>query len=176
MVGSGADVTQIARAIVLLRGHRVLLDAELALLYGTTTKRLNQQVKRNAGRFPADFVFRLSANETAALNRSQIATGSQRHRDPRFPPFAFTEHGAIMAATVINSDRAVEMSVFVVRAFISLRRALAAHAELGRKVDELERRVGAHDTELAQIIATIRELMSTPEPERRGMGFLADIR
>lgn len=106
-----APIEHITRAILLVRGHKVLLDAELAALYGVTTKRLNEQVKRNAERFPQDFMFRLSRAETEALNRSQIATGSQKHRDPRFPPYAFTEHGAIMAATVLNSARAVEMSL-----------------------------------------------------------------
>jgi hypothetical protein len=101
----------ITRAILLLRGRRAILDAELAELYGVTTKRLNEQVKRNAGRFPDDFLFRLSRAEIDALNRSHFATGSRKHRDPRFPPFAFTEHGAIMAATVLNSSRAVEMSL-----------------------------------------------------------------
>ena len=91
-------VEQINRSILILRGHRVLLDSELAALYGVTTKRLNEQVKRNAERFPDDFIFRLTRTETEALNRSQIATGSQKHRDPRFPPFAFTEHGAILSA------------------------------------------------------------------------------
>ena len=94
---------QIASAILVLRGQRVLLDAELAALYGVTTKRLNEQVKRNAARFPADFIFRLTKTETVALNRSQNATGSQKHRDPRFAPYAFTEHGAIMAATILSS-------------------------------------------------------------------------
>jgi hypothetical protein len=91
-------VEQIGRSILILRGHRVLLDSELAALYGVTTKRLNEQVKRNAERFPDDFIFRLTRTETEVLNRSQIATGSQKHRDPRFPPFAFTEHGAILSA------------------------------------------------------------------------------
>jgi hypothetical protein len=95
-----APVADIARAILVLHRQRVILDADLAALYGVTTKRLNEQVKRNAARFPEDFMFRLSAQETEALNRSHFATGSQKHRDPRFPPFAFTEHGAIMAATV----------------------------------------------------------------------------
>jgi hypothetical protein len=102
-----------------MRRQRVILDADLAVLYGVTTKRLNEQVKRNAARFPPDFLFRLTATETRALNRSQSATGSQKHRDPRFPPFAFTEHGAIMAATVLNSASAVEMSLYVVRAFFT---------------------------------------------------------
>jgi hypothetical protein len=109
---------QIASAILVLRGQRVLLDAELAALYGVTTKRLNEQVKRNASRFPSDFIFRLTPVETVALNRSQNATGSQKHRDPRFAPYAFTEHGAIMVATILSSPRAVEMSVYVVRAFL----------------------------------------------------------
>jgi transcriptional regulator with XRE-family HTH domain len=113
-------VEHITQTILLLRGQRVILDAEIAALYDVTTKRLDEQVKRNAERFPEDFMFRLSRTETEALNRSQIATGSQKHRNPRFPPFAFTEHGAIMAATILNSPRAVEMSVYVVRAFVQL--------------------------------------------------------
>jgi hypothetical protein len=100
-------VEQITHTILLLRGQRVILDAELAALYDVTTKRLNEQVNRNADRFPRDFMFRLSRPEVDALNRSQFATGSQKHRNPRFPPFAFTEHGAIMAATILNSSRAV---------------------------------------------------------------------
>src|SRR5216117_953228 len=115
------SIEDVSRAIVVLRGRKVLLDAELAALYGVMTKRLNEQVKRNAERFPEDFMFRLSRSETGALNRSHSATGSQRHRDPRFPPYAFTEYGAIMAATTLNSRRAVEMSLYVVRAFVRLR-------------------------------------------------------
>ncbi len=107
-------VDAIAGRIVTLRGQRIMLDSDLAALYGVPTKRLNEQVKRNAERFPADFMFRLNSEEIESLNRSQIATGSQKHRDPRFSPFAFTEHGAIMAATVLNSPRAVEVSIFVV--------------------------------------------------------------
>ena len=114
-----APVEDITRAILVLRGHRVILDADLAALYGVTTKRLD--VKRNGQRFPDDFMFRLNGTEVEVLNRSQFATGSQKHRDPRFPPFAFTEHGAIMAATILNSSRAVEMSLYVVRAFVRLR-------------------------------------------------------
>ena len=121
----------------MFRGRKVLLDAELAALYGVTTKRLNEQVKRNAERFPEDFMFRLSRTETDALNRSQFATGSQKHRDPRFPPYVFTEHGAIMAATTLNSPRAVEMSVYVVRAFVRLRELLATNRAFVRKLDEL---------------------------------------
>ena len=125
----------ISRAILVLRGHRVLLDAELAALYGVTTRRLNEQVKRNAERFPRDFMFRLTGSEVEALNRSHFATGSQKHRDPRLPPFAFTEHGAIMAATILNSPRAVEMSVYVVRAFVKLRELLTSTKELARRLE-----------------------------------------
>jgi hypothetical protein len=116
----------------MLRGQRAILDAELATLYGVATKVLNQAVKRNAERFPEDFMFRLTRTETEALNRSQFVTGSQKHRDPRFPPFAFTEHGAIIAATVLSSPRAVEMSVYVVRAFVQVRELLIQFEELFR--------------------------------------------
>lgn len=111
-------VERITHAILIVRGQRVLIDTELASLYGVTTKALNQAAKRNTERFPEDFMFRLTRTEAAVLNRSQTVTGSQKHRDPRFLPFAFTEHGAIMAATILNSPRAVEMSLYVVRAFV----------------------------------------------------------
>ena len=145
----GMPVEQIIQTIAILRGHRVLLDAELAALYGVTTKALNQAVKRNSARFPEDFIFRLSAQETEALNRSQIVTGSQKHRDPRFPPYAFTEHGAIMAASILNSPRAIEMSVYVVRAFVQLRELLASNTALARKLDELECKYKHHDVAIA---------------------------
>jgi hypothetical protein len=152
-----------------------MLDADLAELYGVPTKRLNEQVKRNAERFPEDFMFHLTGEEVATLNRSQIETGSQKHRDPRFPPFAFTEHGAIMAASVLNSPRAVEMSVYVVRAFVRLREVLAGNKELATKFIELERRLNGHDQAIADILNAIRQLMSPPEHEKRGIGFTANI-
>jgi ORF6N domain len=171
---------QIASAILVLRGHRVLLDAEFAALYGVTTKRLNEQVKRNAARFPADFIFRLTPTEAAALNRSQNATGSQKHRDPRFTPCAFTEHGAIMTATILSSPRAVEMSVYVVRAFVQLREMLASNRELARRFAQLETRLDKkltiHDEAIAAILAAIRQLMHPPVPKRRPIGFTADLR
>lgn len=172
---SPVAVDQIGHSILILRGQRVLLDAELAALYGVTTKRLNEQVKRNAKRFPGDFIFRLTRTETEALNRSQIATGSQKHRDPRFPPFAFTEHGAIMAATILNSPRAVEMSVYVVRAFVRLRELLASNTALARKLNELEGKLKNHDEAIAAILSAIRELMHPPASKRRGIGFTANI-
>jgi len=168
-------VEHITRTILLLRGQRVILDAELAALYDVTTKALNQAVKRNAERFPEDFLFQHSRDETEALNRSPSVTGSQTHRNPRFPPFAFTEHGAIMAATILNSPRAVEMSVYVVRAFVQLRELLASNAELARRLDELEGKLEHHDEAITAILSAIRELMNPPAPKRRGIGFTADL-
>jgi hypothetical protein len=166
-----------------VRGEKVILDVDLARIYGVTTKRLNEQVKRNARRFPADFAFRLSKAELEQLvgqrarseqsgNRSQFATGPQKHRDPRFLPYAFTEHGALMAANVLNSPQAVEMSVVVVRAFVRMRHMLAAHKELTGKLSELERKIGTHDEQIELIFKAIRELMAPPTPKRRRIGFL----
>lgn len=170
-----APAADIVRLITILRGQRVILDAELAALYGVTTKALNQAVKRNGGRFPEDFMFRLTRSDTEALNRSQFVTGSQKHRDPRFPPFAFTEHGAVMAATILNSPRAVEMSIYVVRAFVRLRELLASNSVLARKLDELERKYKHHDEAIASILAAIRALTNPATAKRGGIGFTADI-
>jgi len=168
-------VEEIGRTILILRRQRVILDTDLAALYGVPTKALNQAVKRNAERFPEDFMFRLSRTEVEALNRSQIVTGSQKHRDPRFAPFAFTEHGAIMAATILNSPRAVEMSLYVVRAFVRLRELLATNTALARKLDELERKYQHHDEAITAILSAIRELTNPPQLKRRGIGFTADL-
>ena len=166
-------VERIEAKILLVRGQKVMLDSDLAVLYGVTTKRLNEQVKRNSARFPEDFVFRLTSAELEGLNRSQIATGSQRHRDPRFAPYAFTEHGAIQAANVLNSERAVEMGVHVVRAFVRLRAMIAANKELAKKLEELERRLDTHDQAITEIMHAIRQLMAPPEPKKRPIGFVA---
>ena len=166
-------IEHIGSRILVIRGHKVMLDADLAELYGVPTKRLNEQVKRNQDRFPEDFMFRLTGVEVEVLNRSQIATGSQKHRDPRFPPFAFTEHGAIQAANVLNSPRAVEMGVYVVRAFVQLRELLATNKELAAKLNELERKLSTHDQAIAGLINTIRQLMAPPpEPKKRPIGFV----
>jgi hypothetical protein len=170
-----APVEEISRTILVLRRQRIILDADLAALYGVTTKRLNEQVKRNAERFPDDFMFRLTRAETEALNRSHFATGSQKHRDPRFPPYGFTEHGAIMAATILNSPRAVEMSLYVVRAFVRLREVLASNTALARKLEELERKYQHHDEAITAILSAIRELTNPPAPKRRNIGFTADL-
>lgn len=165
-------VERIEDRILLVRGHKVLLDADLAALYGVTTKRLNEQVKRNRARFPDDFVFRLNSAETKKLDRSQIATGSLKHRDPRFAPYAFTEHGTIMAAMVLNSPRATEVSVYVVRAFVHLRDFLASHKDLARRLEAHERKLASHDQAIAGLIETIRTLMAPAEAKRRPIGFV----
>jgi hypothetical protein len=167
-------IEQIEGRIYTLRGKRVMLDSDLAALYGVTTKRLNEQVGRNAERFPEDFAFMATNQEVEAL-RSQIATSNDPPRGRggrRYQPRVFTEHGAIMAAAVLNSPRAVEVSVFVVRAFVKLRELAMAHKEIGQKLNELERKVAGHDEAIAGLIRAIRELMSPPEPKRkRPIGF-----
>ncbi len=168
-------VEAISRTIFILRGQRLILDADLAGLYGVSTKVMNQSVKRNADRFPVDFMFRLTSVEKGSLNRSQIVTGSQKHRDPRLPPCAFTEHGANMAATILNSPRAVEMSVFVVRAFVQLRELLASNKDLAQKLNELEHKLKNHDEAIGAILSAICELMHPLPSKRRGIGFTADI-
>jgi len=170
-----ASSAEISRTIVVLRSQRVILDRDLAALYGVSTKRLNEAVKRNARRFPADFVFRLTRVEVEILNRSQIATTSSKHRNPRFPPFAFTEHGAIQAANVLNSSRAIEVGVHVVRAFVRLRELLASNKALAQKLDELERKYRHHDKAIAAMLAAIRELMNPSPIKRRGIGFTAKV-
>jgi hypothetical protein len=170
------------RAILVLRGRRVMLDADLATLYGVTTKRLNEQIRRNLDRFPADFMWQLTGEEYAAL-RSQIATSkpipSGRRGGRRYLPNVFTEHGAIQAANVLNSPRAVEMGIYVVRAFVQLRDLLASNKDLARRLDQLEARLekklAAHDEAIAAMLSAIRQLMNPSAPKRRGIGFTASI-
>lgn len=168
-------VEHIARSILVLRGQRVILDRDLAAIYGVTTKRLNEQVKRNAERFPEDFVFQLTLEE-AELSRSQIATlKSGRGQNIKYRPYVFTEHGAIQAANVLNSPRAIAMGVYVVRAFVRLRDLLASNTALARKLDELERKYQHHDDAIKAILSAIRELMNPPQPTHRPIGFTADL-
>ena len=156
--------------ILLLRHQRVILDTDIADLYGVPVKVLNQQVKRNRERFPADFVFRLTSKEDAVL-RSQSVTSKPGRGGRRYAPYAFTEHGAIMAATVLNSERAVQMSVFVVRAFVRLREMLATNRKLAGKIDELENRLDTHDSTIQDLIEAIKELMKPEDPPRKSIGF-----
>ncbi len=164
-------IEDIARRIHTVRGQRAILDKDLAALYGVSTKRLNQQVHRNADRFPTDFLFRLRPSEARSL-RLQSATSKSGRGGRRHPPTAFTEHGAVMAASVLNTPRAVQMSIFVVRAFLRLRQWVIGQAELAARLAELERRVGEHDHELKAIIQTIRGMLDPPAPPRKRIGFL----
>ncbi len=156
--------------ILILRHQRVILDSDLAELYGVSVKRLNEQVRRNRERFPSDFAFQLTSTEDKAL-RLQIATSKKGRGGRRYPPYAFTEHGAIMAATVLNSKRAIEMSVFVVRAFVRMREMLAKNRQLAAKINELDRRLETHDTAIQDIIDAIKELMVPEGRSKRKIGF-----
>lgn len=178
-----ANAVPLDDRILTIRGQKVILDADLAALYGVLTKALNQAVKRNAARFPEAFVFRLTEQEIDELNRSQIVTGSQRHRDPRFPPHAFTEHGALMAATVLNSPRAVQMSIFVVGAFVKMRRVLNDGRDLAQKLaaleQELKSRLDIHEAAIVDVLQRIMKLFEPPpppppEPPRPQIGFKED--
>ena len=167
-----ALVPDVDRAILTIRGQTVILDADLAAIYGVPTKALNQAVKRNLARFPEDFIFRLATDEVAELNRSQIVTGSQRHRDPRFAPYAFTEHGALMAANILNSSRAVAMSVYVIRAFVSMRRNVATNAAILKRLAEIDKTLLIHDAALRDILKKLRPLLEPPPaPVKHEIGF-----
>jgi ORF6N domain len=156
--------------IFLVRGQRILLDSDLAALYSVEVRVLNQAVKRNERRFPEDFVFQLAAKEYQVL-KSQFVTSNIGRGGRRSLPYAFTEHGAIMAANLLNSTRAIQMSIFVVRAFVRLRETLAAHKALASKLDELERRLETHDKNIDEIIRAIRILTKPPEKPARRIGF-----
>ncbi len=183
-------VQQIAKAIHWVRGEKVLLDFDLATLYGVPTKTLNQAVKRNATRFPEDFMFQLSAEETRFLRSqfvtaksqtvdnqlilpkwSQFVTSSRKHRGRRYRPYAFTEQGVAMLSSVLNGERAVKVNIAIMRAFVKLRQTLETNRELARKFSELEKRVGKHDEEIDAILEAIRQLMAPPEKPRREIGF-----
>jgi hypothetical protein len=155
--------------IFVLRQQKVILDRDLAELYGVPVKRLNEQVKRNRERFPSDFMFQLTKPEEGALPTQVAAKPGRGGR--RYAPYAFTEHGAIMAATVLNSERAVEMSVFVVRAFVRLREVLSTNQQLAGKIDELEQRLDTHDASIQELIEAIRELMAPDPATGRRIGF-----
>ena len=167
---SGAPSFAVESRIRFLRHQRVMLDVDLAKLYGVTVKRLNQQVARNQERFPSDFTFQLNSKEHETL-RLQIATSKKSRGGRRYPPYAFTEHGAIMAATVLNSGRAVQMSVFVVRAFVRLREMLGTNRRLAGKINELENRLDSNDSVILDLIVAIKELMTPKDRSRVRIGF-----
>src|SRR5713226_598476 len=172
-------IANLESAIHLIRGQRVMLDSDLAVIYGVTTKRLNEQLKRNRPRFPADFAFQLTVQEFRNL-KSQIATSSLRsqfvtsssHGGKRKLPWVFNEHGALMLASVLNSNVAVQASVRVVRAFVRLREMVAANAQLASKLEELERRLDSHDEAIVDLFAALRRLLEPAEPQKkREIGF-----
>jgi hypothetical protein len=165
-------VERIALRIIEIRGTRVILDTDLAELYGVETRVLLQAVRRNLERFPQDFMIPLSAQDVARLKSQSVISKPPGRGGRRSLPQAFTEHGTIMAATVLSSPRAIEVSVYVVRAFVRMREAIRVHAELARRLDELERKVGTHDRAVGQILEAIRQLTQPPEPRRRRIGFL----
>jgi len=160
---------RIDRMILFIRSQKVMLDTDLAELYGVPTKRLNEQVKRNADRFPSDFVFQLNSDEKAELVAN--CDHLKRLRFSPTHPFAFTEHGALMLASVLNSRRAVETSVFVVRAFVKLRQMISANRALAGKVNELERRSKGHDEKIQSLVSAIRQLTMQPETKSKRIGF-----
>ena len=180
-MASARTIDNVQSAIYLIRGQRVMVDSDLAAIYQVTTKRLNQQFTRNRKRFPVDFAFQLTAEEFTNL-KSQIATSSSglrlqfatsnRRGGRRYLPWVFTEHGAIMLASVLKSDVAVQASVRVVRAFVRLREMVAANAQLAGKLAELERRLDSHDEAIVNLFATLKRLVEPPEPKKkREIGF-----
>ncbi len=183
-------IKRVAQNIRYVRGQKVILDFDLAALYGVTTKALNQAVKRNATRFPVDFMFQLTSEETRSLrsqfvttnrqvverevpatNWSQFVTSSSKHRGATYQPYAFTEQGVAMLSSVLNSERAVKVNIAIMRAFVKLRKTLETNRELARRFAELKNRVGKHDQEIAAIIEAIRQLMTPLETPRREIGF-----
>ena len=173
-MASNRKIASIERAIYSLRGQRVMLDSDLAAIYGVTTRRLNEQLRRNRSRFPDDFAFQLTAEESRNL-KSQIATSSLRsqfvtsssHGGKRKLPWVFTEHGALMLASVLNSQIAVQASVRVVRAFVRLREMVAANVQLAAKLEQLERRLDSHDEAIVELFAALKRLLESPKPSRR---------
>lgn len=167
---SVVKVGTIQQRILLIRGEKVIVDADLAEAYGVSTRVLNQAVRRNADRFPEDFMFKLSAEE-----KSEVVTNCDHLQNLKFSPAlpnVFTEHGAIMAASVLNSPKAVEVSVFVVRAFVKLREAITGHKEIVGKLAEIERKLGDHDDQIVVLVEAIKQLMDpSPPPKTRRIGF-----
>jgi hypothetical protein len=165
-----AGVERIERAILMFRGQRVMLDSDLAQLYGVETKVLNRAVKRNRARFPADFMFQLTSEEAEAL-RCQIGTSNTGRGGRRFRPYAFTEQGVAMLSSVLHSRRAVQVNVEIMRAFVRLRRWLVTHEDLARRLDALEKK---YDNQFRGVFEAIRQLMLPAEPPRKQTGFRRD--
>jgi hypothetical protein len=164
-------IALIENRIYLIRDQKVMLDNDLAELYGVSTKRLNEQMRRNLGRFPSDFMFQLTPKEAEIL-RSQIATSSLEHGGRRTTPYAFTEQGVAMLSSVLNSERAVQVNIAIMRAFVKLREVIATHKELAQKIGELESKFRKHDSQIDAVFDAIRQLLAPkPVPPGRRIGF-----
>jgi hypothetical protein len=163
-------IERIEQQIYLIRGQKVMFDVHLARLYGVPTKRLKEQVRRNRQRFPDDFLFELTGEEFFSL-RSQIATSKKVRGGTRYLPFAFTEQGVAMLSSVLKSERAIQVNIAVMRAFVKIREFLSTHKDLARKLEDLERKYESHDSQIKAVFEAIRELMKPPEPSRRRIGF-----
>jgi len=161
--------------ILVVRRQRVILDEDLATLYGVETRVLLQAVKRNLQRFPPDFMFELSSAEWTAL-RSQSVTSKPGRGGRRYAPYAFTEQGVAMLSSVLSNDRAIAVNIEIMRSFVRIRRLLEADKFLARKFDRLERKLASHDQAIVGILSAIRQLMNSPDTKRRGIGFTADLR
>jgi len=159
----------IIRKILIIRGQRVMLDSDLSNLYDETTKRLNQQVKRNIKRFPSDFMFQLTEDEYKSL-RSHFAT-SKGKGGRRYMPYVFTEQGVAMLSSVLNSDKAIEINILIIRAFVKLREIITSHKEVQKKLNEIESKLNKHDDKIIQIIQIINRLIAPPLKPKRKMGF-----
>jgi ORF6N domain len=172
------QVDQLTRAITIVRGHNVLLDTQLAALYGVETRVLIQAVKRNQERFPEDFMLQLTPEEWVRL-RSQMVISTPQRGGRRYLPYAFTEQGIAMLSSVLNSPQAIAVNIQIMRAFVRMRELLNSNRELSRQFAQLEarlhKRLGDHDEAIAAILSAIRQLMETPVPKRRGIGFTAKI-
>ena len=162
------SIEKIEKAIYFIRGEKVMLDRDLASLYEVSTAALNQAVRRNRERFPEDFMFQLTSAEFAEVNRSQIVIGSQKHRDPRSRPYAFTEHGVAMLSSVLRSKRAISVNIEIVRAFVKLRQMYVANTDLARRLDKLESK---YDKRFKIVFDAIRHLMAQPDKDRKEIGF-----
>ncbi|MDD5428024.1 MAG: ORF6N domain-containing protein [Candidatus Omnitrophica bacterium] len=172
-----AVVETVENKIFMIRGHRVMIDRDLSRLYGVPTKRLNEQVKRNIMRFPVDFMFQLTKEEAlisqygTSGSRSQIAT-LKKGKNIKYLPYVFTEQGVAMLSSVLNSERAAQVNIAIMRAFVKLREILATHKELAHKLAELEQKIGKHDADIGLIFEAIRQLMAPPQEKPKGrIGF-----
>jgi hypothetical protein len=161
----------IKQRIFIIRNRRVMLDADLARLYGVNTKVFNQAVKRNLVRFPEDFLFQISNSELESLNRSQSVTGSQKHRDPRFPPYAFTEYGIAMLSSVLNSERAIQMNIFIIRAFIRMRELTISNNELSLEIEIIKSKQNNQAKIIANIQSVVTQMIERPIKKKGKLGF-----